>query len=241
MLDIDNLHIYTGETTAVIGYSAAGKSTLLNLLGLLTELDDFPCENGSSRNGIRYHDTDFNYDYNAITRRQKRVLRREHFGFIFQSHHLTSHLTARANIMLPLALKASASRVNNGELEQLCARAGFANGEERALKGLPFSLSGGQALRVAVLRALVHSPRVLFADEPTGSLDPKTGQKVMQMITDWRMMEPERRTVILVSHNLHQAWESADRFLLFKQGQLVYDGRKHMDIEGPDLLFQMMS
>lgn len=236
VLDIDRLTIYQGEITAVLGYSAAGKSTLLNTLGLLDELSDCdePQEGEASSGVVYHHPSGDQFHYSRIGRRIKRHLRKRSFGFIFQNHYLTSHLNVRANVMLPLLLKGA--HVHEETLVDWLHKGGFRSKERDYSRCLPFSLSGGQSLRVSVLRALVHSPRVLFADEPTGSLDPVTGDSIMGLIDDWHQSD-SANTTVLVTHNFHQAWKYAQRFLIMRAGRVVFDGRKGESILSPDDLF----
>ncbi len=237
VLDIDRLTIYQGEITAVLGYSAAGKSTLLNILGLLDELKDCDQSKGeepSLSSVVYHHSTGDRFQYSRISCRIKRRLRKRAFGFIFQNHYLASHLNVRDNITLPLMLKAAP--VHEEVLSELLCKGGFKTKDMDHSRSLPFSLSGGQSLRVSVLRALAHRPRVLFADEPTGSLDPVTGDSIMHLINDWHQSDPAN-TTILVTHNFHQAWKYAQRFLIMRAGRIVFDGRKGESVHSPDDLF----
>jgi len=216
---IPELDIMAGEITAVLGYSAAGKSTLLNLLGLL---DEPKYSNGPYT--MRY--VPENANYTALSAGEQRRLRCDHFGYIFQDHHLTAHLSALQNVLLPLALAGVSRQKRHNAAAKLLGAAGL--GEKATWGALPSELSGGQSLRISVLRALAHSPRVLFADEPTGSLDPASGQKVVSMIEDW-YNEDQSRSVILVTHNFHQAIQVAHRFVIFAYGRIVFDGRRGED------------
>ncbi len=241
VLNIEALDIYRGETTAVLGYSAAGKSTLLNLLGLLDELPDFDGGGNQKDSTIRYITGENIYRYERLSNREKIWLRRWQFGFVFQDHHLTSHLSVRRNILLPLTIKHISRKQQRQTLRELVAEAGLNETDDRVLRSLPFRLSGGQSLRVAVLRALAHSPQVLLADEPTGSLDPITGKGINQMIGDWQRADHQMRTVIFISHNFHQAWDVATRFIILKRGKIRADVRKYCEVNEPDDLLRKLN
>lgn len=228
-LDITALDICLGEITAILGYSAAGKSTLLNILGLLDDPD--PGRDGSF---IQYGDY---HPYHRLSAADRTRLRRSHFGFIFQSHHLANHLSARANVAIPLAIAGAARRERSAKASRLLELAGI---DDRCRGGaLPYALSGGESLRVAVMRAMAHDPKVLFADEPTGSLDPITARKVSRLILAWSRQEPTR-AVVLVSHNFHEAFALADRFVVLHFGKVILDGRKGVDTHTPDDLLQRL-
>jgi putative ABC transport system ATP-binding protein len=228
-LDVEHLDVASGEITAILGYSAAGKSTLLNILGLL---DGFDEDHGGTC--VRYRDL---RPYHQLSEREKNGIRRTQFGFIFQSHHLVSHLSAEDNVALPLALVGVPRRQRLRRIRTLLQEAGVTSAATWG--SLPSSLSGGESLRVAVLRAFCHDPQVLFADEPTGSLDPLTGAKIMGMIRQWFEQSP-LRTVLLVTHNFHEAFRFAGRFILLHRGRVVFDGRKGVDVNSPGELIDRM-
>ena len=225
-LNVKDLEIYSGEITAVLGYSAAGKSTLMNLLALLQDYD------ANADTKTQYLPGEFPA-YSMLSASQKVKLRREHFGFIFQDHHLIKHLTAYENIMMPMKLKHQKKVGNRKKVNDLLD---FARIKASSRHSFPSTLSGGESQRISVLRAIAHDPRVLFADEPTGSLDPVTGGIVVDMLKRWYEDDPTR-TLIIVTHNFNQAYELASRFLIFKNGEVAYDGRKHKDIKNINELF----
>jgi putative ABC transport system ATP-binding protein len=193
--------IDAGETVAVVGPSGAGKSTLLALLAGL----DLPSSGHVELNGSNLSELD--EDGRAI-------MRAENVGFVFQSFHLVPSLNALENVMLPLEL------------------AGVRNARELSLKiidqvGLsdrwshyPAQLSGGEKQRVAIARAFAIEPAVLFADEPTGNLDSKTGATIMDLMFDFN--RNSSTTLILVTHDNVLA-ERCDRVLSLDSGQLVSD------------------
>lgn len=192
-----------GEFTAIMGPSGSGKSTLMHLLAGL----DVPTQGevrieGTVIGGL--HDRD-------LTR-----LRRDRLGFVFQSFNLVPTLSARENIELPMRL--AGRQPDAGELELLASRLGIA---ER-LEHYPHELSGGQQQRVAVARAMITSPAVVFADEPTGALDLKTGRALLESL---RMAAHDRRqTVIMVTHDPAAA-AYADRVLILVDGRLAHELR----------------
>jgi putative ABC transport system ATP-binding protein len=188
-----------GAVTAVVGPSGSGKSTLLNLLAGF----DVPTEGGVWLEGEAVHE-------GSEGRRAGVRLRR--FGFVFQSFNLVTVLTARQNVELPLGLAGAAPRERRARAARLLERFGLA---ERA-DHLPHRLSGGERQRVALARALANDPDVVFADEPTGSLDTATGREVVAALRD---VAEEGRTVVLVTHD--EALSAiADTRLRLRDGRL---------------------
>ncbi len=195
--------VSAGESIAVVGPSGAGKSTLLALLAGL----DVPTSGRVTLNGS---------DLNALDEDGRARVRAQSVGFVFQSFHLVPSLNALENVMLPLEL------------------AGHANARQAALDivdevGLserrshyPAQLSGGEKQRVAIARAFASSPAVLFADEPTGNLDARTGTRIMQLMFD--LNHDSATTLVLVTHDLSLA-ERCDRILTLDAGLLVSDVR----------------
>ena len=200
-LDSVDLDIQRGAFTAIMGPSGSGKSTLLHVLAGLDTVDS-----GS----IRIEDTEItSLSDNALTK-----LRRERVGFVFQSFNLLPMLTAEQNILLPLEL--AGRRVDEAWLETLSTAFGLT---ER-LSHLPSQLSGGQVQRVAIARALVTSPAVVFADEPTGNLDSRTTEEVLDFL---RLSVDEfSQTVVMVTHE-RDAAERADRIITLADGRIVTD------------------
>lgn len=215
-LQIGSLSIPAGGTTAVLGYSGSGKSTLLHILGLL----DVPDVGGGD---IRFNSSRGEISFRELYRSQELAnqIRREGFGFVFQAGHLLGHLSAVENIGLPLALSGVPRRERLRRAEELLSAASL--GDRRHAR--PHQLAGGEAQRVAVLRALAHEPQVILADEPTGNLDPDTGDRILKLLTDWRE-GAEGRTLIVVTHNFHQAFRFSDRFLMLRHGKIILRARK---------------
>ncbi|MFC7463887.1 ABC transporter ATP-binding protein [Brachybacterium sp. GCM10030252] len=200
-LDAVDLDIARGAFTAIMGPSGSGKSTLLHTLAGLDVVD-----HGSIRlDGTEI--TGLNDD--ALTK-----LRRERIGFVFQSFNLLPMLSAEQNILLPLEL--AGKRVDRAWLETITSAFGLTD----RLSHLPSQLSGGQVQRVAISRALVTSPAVVFADEPTGNLDSHTTEEVLSFL---RLSVDEfGQTVVMVTHE-RDAAERADRIVTLADGRIASD------------------
>ena len=196
-----SLSFEQGSFTAVTGKSGSGKSTLLHLLSGLDRPTD---------GRVIYQDSDlFRYNDNQLS-----VLRRRRFGFVFQAYNLVRELTARENILLPVML--DNRKADEAYLKRLVEMLGIDN----RLSHLPGALSGGQQQRVCIARALANKPAILFADEPTGNLDGKTGREVLTLM---RTVSGELGiTMILVTHDLSVA-EQADRIIRLEDGRVAED------------------
>jgi putative ABC transport system ATP-binding protein len=192
--------VRAGEALAIVGTSGAGKSTLL---GLLAGLD------AASGGSVRL----FGEDLNHLDEDGRATLRANRVGFVFQSFQLLPGLTALENVMLPLELNASGRSAEQAAREGL-ARVGLA---DRA-RHYPHQLSGGEQQRVAIARAFAPQPRVLFADEPTGNLDPATGLKVIELMFSLR--HEMGAALIMVTHDQELiSW--CDRRYQLVDGRLV--------------------
>jgi putative ABC transport system ATP-binding protein len=193
-----NLEIKPGESAAIVGASGAGKSTLL---GLLAGLDS------ASSGNIFLH----GQNISTMNEDQRAALRARYVGFVFQSFQLLPGLTALENIMLPLELagktKAAASA------RDLLFKVGLKDREYH----YPHQLSGGEQQRVALARAFAIQPKILFADEPTGNLDERTGQVIIDLM--FEMNREQQTTLILVTHEAELA-KRCSRHLLMHDGQL---------------------
>ena len=196
-----NLSFEQGSFTAITGKSGSGKSTLLHMLSGL----DRP-----TAGQVIYQEKDLSkYNDNQLS-----VLRRRRFGFVFQSYNLVRELTAQENILLPVML--DSRKPDEKYLKRLIDLLGI----EDRLSHLPGAMSGGQQQRVCVARALANKPAILFADEPTGNLDGKTGREVLSLM---RTVSRELGiTMILVTHDLGVA-EQADRIIRLEDGQVADD------------------
>jgi len=196
-----SLEVERGKLTAIMGPSGSGKSTLMHILAAL----DLPTSGFVTLAGTRLGQL----SDNDVTR-----LRREHIGFIFQFFNLLPMLTADENIQLPLSL--AGEKPERGFYDELVKRVGLAD----RLSHRPSELSGGQQQRVAIARALVSKPTVVFADEPTGNLDSKTGGEILQLLHE--SVENYGQTMVMVTHEARAA-ASADRILFLADGEIVKD------------------
>ena len=193
------LGVERAKLTAVMGPSGSGKSTLMHLLAAL----DQPTEGHVSIAGNRLDD---------LNDTQITKLRRTHIGFIFQFFNLLPMLTAEENIVLPLTL--AGERPDEAFFEDLLGKVGL---EDRR-KHRPSALSGGQQQRVAIARALVSRPSVVFADEPTGNLDSKTGGEILDLLRG--SVQDYGQTLVMVTHDARAA-ATADRILFIADGEIV--------------------
>ena len=197
------LEVEPGKLTAVMGPSGSGKSTLMHLLAAL----DQPTDGYVTIAGTRLEQL----SDTATTR-----LRREHIGFIFQFFNMLPMLSAEENIVLPLTL--AGTRPDAGFFEDLLGRVGL---QDRR-KHRPSELSGGQQQRVAIARALVSRPSVVFADEPTGNLDSKTGGEILELLRG--SVRDYGQTLVMVTHDTRAA-ATADRILFIADGLIVRELR----------------
>ena len=200
-VDDANLTFEQGEFTAVTGPSGSGKSTLLHVLSSLEN----PTYGEVIYNGERLQ----KYNDNQLS-----ILRRRRFGFVFQAYNLVQELTGMENILLPVML--DKRKPDEAYLNQLTEVLGI----EDRLSHLPSAMSGGQQQRIAIARALANKPSILFADEPTGNLDGKSGREVLALL---KYVSAEFGiTLILVTHDLGVA-EQAQRVLTLLDGKIVRD------------------
>ena len=199
--DID-LEIRDGEYAAIMGPSGSGKSTMLNILGLLDRADQ----------GQYFLD---NQDTTALTEKKRAALRRQHFGFVFQSFHLVPRMTAAQNVELPLNLDGVSPRERRQRVSDALDAMGLA---DRA-RHRPSQLSGGQRQRVAIPRAMIMQPGVLLADEPTGNLDSTSGQEVIQAL---EALNQRGITLIIITHN-PVIGERANRRIHMQDGAIEAD------------------
>ncbi len=199
--DID-LEVRDGEYVAIMGPSGSGKSTMLNILGLLDRAD----------RGQYFLD---DKDTTALTEKKRAALRRQHFGFVFQSFHLVPRMTAAQNVELPLNLDGVSPRKRRQRVSDALDAMGLA---DRA-RHRPSQLSGGQRQRVAIARAMIMQPGVLLADEPTGNLDNASGQEVIQAL---EALNQRGITLIIITHN-PVIGERANRRIHMQDGAIEAD------------------
>lgn len=202
-LDGVSFDIQQGEFVAVMGPSGSGKSTLLHILGFL----DAPTSGKYRFDGKAAEE----YSGNEVAR-----LRNKKMGFVFQAFNLLPKTSVLENVKLPLLY----SDVPEKEWDERAQKAVDSVGLSHRLNHESAQLSGGEKQRVAIARALVTNPQVIFADEPTGNLDSKSGQAVMEIIQ--RLSEEEGRTVVLITHETYTA-EHAERIMMMHDGAIASD------------------
>ncbi len=202
------LEIARGELTALTGSSGSGKTTLMNILGCL----DRPTAGDYLLDGE---------EVGRLSADKRAMIRNRKIGFVFQSFNLLSRTTAVEQVAMPLAY--TATGISDGEARRRAREILIKVGLGERLDHTPAQLSGGQQQRVAIARALVNRPPVIFADEPTGNLDSKTTQEILQMFAD--LNRDEGITIVLVTHDAGVA-ESARRRIRMKDGQIESDERQ---------------
>jgi len=210
-----NLMINKGEYISLSGQSGCGKSTLLSLLGLL----DAPTTGHFQLAGD---------DVSSLTRDQRAKIRSEQIGFVFQSFNLISDLTVFENVMLPLTYQTGKSKkVIEAKVNEVLAKVEMSHRKSH----YPSQLSGGQQQRVAVARALVNDPAIILADEPTGNLDSKNAEAVLQLFDQ---LHQDGATICMVTHDPASA-KRASRCLEMFDGQLVKDQINHQHVPPVEL------
>ncbi|MDA8164330.1 MAG: ABC transporter ATP-binding protein [Desulfobacteraceae bacterium] len=199
-----DLDVAPGEFVAIMGPSGSGKSTVMNILGCLDTPDSGAYE------FQRVH-------VERLTRNQRALLRRHYLGFVFQGFNLLARTSALENVELPLIYRGEPAAARHAAARAALAQVGLKGREDNT----PSELSGGQQQRVAIARAIVTGPAVLLADEPTGNLDTRTGQEIMDLIT---ALNRERGiTVLMVTHEPDMA-AYARRVVRFLDGRVESDG-----------------
>jgi putative ABC transport system ATP-binding protein len=192
--------INRGEFVAIMGPSGCGKSTLLNIIGLLDDLDGGSFE--------------FNeVEVSKFTERKRAEMRKYNIGFVFQSFNLIDELTVFENVELPLIYTGVKSADRKRIVDEVLDRVQIAHRRNH----YPQQLSGGQQQRVAVARAVVNKPKLILADEPTGNLDSRNGNEVMQLLTD---LNEQGTTIVMVTHSEHDA-RYTHRIINMLDGQIV--------------------
>lgn len=194
------LEINQGESVAIVGASGSGKTTLLSLLAGLDSPSEGTIVLGEDQ------------DITVMSEAQRAKLRGEMVGFVFQTFQLLSSLTALENVMLPGELRSDPQAEDNAK--KLLDRVGLGH----RLQHYPRQLSGGEQQRVAIARAFASNPKILFADEPTGNLDAKTGAKIIDLLFD--LNADFGTTLVLVTHDARLA-SRCERSILIEAGQLV--------------------
>jgi len=197
-----DLTVQKGDFVSIMGTSGCGKSTLLNIIGLL----DAPSD------GQYVFD---NEDVSNYSEKQRAALRKTNIGFVFQNFNLIDDLTVYENVELPLIYNGVKSSERKKRVTALLERIGILH---RA-KHFPLQLSGGQQQRVAVARALVTNPKLILADEPTGNLDSKSGNEVMELLTE---LHSQGATIVMVTHSSYDA-QFSSRIITMKDGEILLE------------------
>ena len=195
-----SIEVKEGEFVAIMGPSGCGKSTLLNILGLL----DNPTSGEYYLNGI---------EVSRYTEAQRTKLRKGIIGFVFQSFNLIDELNVYENIELPLLYMGVSATERKKKVQEAMERMAIVHRE----KHFPQQLSGGQQQRIAIARAVVANPKLILADEPTGNLDSKNGQEVMNLLSE---LNKEGITIVMVTHSQHDAG-FASRIINLFDGKVV--------------------
>lgn len=196
-----NLEIKKGEVVAIVGPSGCGKSTLLHILGSLDKAD---------MGEIVVNNTALN----ALSGNKLASFRNKHIGFVFQFHHLLPEFTALENVCIPGWLAGRGKNEVKGKAEELLKILGLFERNENK----PNQLSGGEQQRVAVARALINNPDIVFADEPTGNLDSANAEELHQLFFDLR--KQFNQTFLIVTHN-EELSQLSDRVLHMKDGKII--------------------
>jgi len=195
-----DFHVSKGEIVSVVGASGAGKSTLLHIIGTLDKADS---------GEVRINQTDMS----RLSARQLSAFRNEHIGFIFQFHHLLPEFTALENVCIPAFIRKTDRREAEQRANELLELLGLRHRSHHK----PSELSGGEQQRVAVARALINSPSVVLADEPSGNLDSENATALHQLFMDLR--DRLGQTFVIVTHNEELA-RISDRTVVMKDGRI---------------------
>lgn len=195
-----DLTVKKGEFVSIMGPSGCGKSTLLNLIGLL--------DSATSGSYLL-----LDREMVGLSESKRSKIRKEHIGFVFQNFNLIDELSVYDNIELPLIYNKVASSERKKRVQAMAERLGIVH----RLKHFPQQLSGGQQQRVAVGRALINEPKIILADEPTGNLDSKNGNEVMELLTH---LHEQGATIVMVTHSEQDA-SFSDRTVLMKDGVIL--------------------
>lgn len=205
-----SITINQGEFVTIMGASGSGKSTLLNIVGLL-----------DSATAGNYQL--LNQEITGLSEQEKSKIRKQNIGFIFQNFNLIDELSVFDNIELPLIY----NNVPASERKQKVAAIAERLGISHRLKHYPQQLSGGQQQRVAVARALINDPKIILADEPTGNLDSKNGNEVMELLTD---LHANGSTILMVTHSDYDA-SFSQRTIIMKDGMVLSEKTNSRNVD----------
>tara|TARA_Y100000588_G_scaffold72398_1_gene74721 strand:- start:62 stop:745 length:684 start_codon:yes stop_codon:yes gene_type:complete len=201
VLDGANLSIKQQSKVAIVGESGSGKSTFLHIASLLDKFDE----------GEILLD---GKEISNLKDKNKSEIRNKNFGFVYQAHLLLQEFTVLENILMPILIERSIKKDDTKRAESLLAKLNILECKDK----FPTELSGGQQQRVAIARALIQSPKIVFADEPTGNLDPETAKVVKQLFDS--LIEEEKISLVIVTHDMRMA-ESCDDIYHLEEKQLI--------------------
>ena len=205
-----SITINKGDFVTIMGASGSGKSTLLNIVGLLDSASSGSYEL-------------LNQEMIGLKEQQKAKFRKENIGFVFQNFNLIDELSVYDNIELPLIYNNVSAAERKEKVEKIAERLAISH----RLKHYPQQLSGGQQQRVAVARALINDPKIILADEPTGNLDSKNGNEVMELLTD---LHAQGATILMVTHSDYDA-SFSQRTILMKDGAILSEKNNSRNVD----------
>ena len=205
-----SITINQGDFVTIMGASGSGKSTLLNIVGLLDS-----ASSGSYQL--------LNQEMIGLKEQQKAKFRKENIGFVFQNFNLIDELSVYDNIELPLIYNNVSAAERKEKVEKIAERLAISH----RLKHYPQQLSGGQQQRVAVARALINDPKIILADEPTGNLDSKNGNEVMELLTD---LHANGSTILMVTHSDYDA-SFSQRTIVMKDGMVLSEKTNSRNVD----------
>lgn len=205
-----SITINQGEFVTIMGSSGSGKSTLLNIVGLL--------DSASSGNYQL-----LNQEMIGLKEQEKAKVRKQNIGFVFQNFNLIDELSVYDNIELPLIYNDIPASERKKKVDKIAERLGISH----RLKHYPQQLSGGQQQRVAVARALINEPKIILADEPTGNLDSKNGNEVMELLTD---LHAQGATILMVTHSEYDA-SFSQKTIFMKDGVILSEKNNSKNVD----------
>ncbi len=201
-----DLTVYKGEFVSIVGASGSGKSTLMNIIGVL----DRPTQGDYRLDGL---------DISSLKDQELSKIRNRKIGFVFQTYNLLSRTSALKNVELPMMYAGVGPKERTRRAQYYLEMVGM----ENRMYHKPDELSGGQKQRVSIARAMANEPSLLLADEPTGALDSKTGNRIMDIFH--RLNREEGKTIVLITHSAELA-EQTDRIITIRDGEITGERRK---------------